>query len=79
MGQVWVNLLHNAIKFTPQGGSISVSLSSNDDQAVVCIADTGPGIDEQDQQRIFERFYKADQSRARNAGGSGLGLSMLIK
>ncbi|AHC19776.1 MULTISPECIES: sensor histidine kinase [Paenibacillus] len=79
MGQVWVNLLHNAIKFTPQGGSISVSLSSNGDQAVICIADTGQGINEQDQQRIFERFYKADQSRARTAGGSGLGLSIAYK
>ncbi|MDQ0495090.1 sensor histidine kinase [Paenibacillus brasilensis] len=79
LGQVWVNLLHNAIKFTPQGGSISVSLSSNGDQAVVCIADTGPGIDEQDQQRIFERFYKADKSRARTEGGSGLGLSIAHK
>ncbi|ODA08016.1 MULTISPECIES: sensor histidine kinase [Paenibacillus] len=79
MGQVWVNLLHNAIKFTPQGGSISVSLSSNGDQAVICIADTGQGINEQDQQRIFERFYKADQSRSRTAGGSGLGLSIAYK
>ncbi|MEK4455473.1 Alkaline phosphatase synthesis sensor protein PhoR [Paenibacillus polymyxa] len=79
MGQVWVNLLHNAIKFTPQGGSISVSLSSNGDQAVICIADTGQSINEQDQQRIFERFYKADQSRARTAGGSGLGLSIAYK
>ncbi|MGQ3480349.1 sensor histidine kinase [Paenibacillus sp. TY11] len=79
MGQVWVNLLHNAIKFTPQAGSISVSLSSNGDQAVICIADTGQGINEQDQQRIFERFYKADQSRARTAGGSGLGLSIAYK
>ncbi|MCF2718788.1 MULTISPECIES: sensor histidine kinase [unclassified Paenibacillus] len=79
MGQVWVNLLHNAIKFTPQGGSISVSLSSNGDQAVICIADTGQGINDQDQQRIFERFYKADQSRARTAGGSGLGLSIAYK
>jgi signal transduction histidine kinase len=79
MGQVWVNLLHNAIKFTPQGGSISVSLSSNGEQAVIRIADTGQGINEQDQQRIFERFYKADQSRARTAGGSGLGLSIAYK
>ncbi|ADO56286.1 sensor histidine kinase [Paenibacillus polymyxa] len=79
MGQVWVNLLHNAIKFTPQGGSISVSLSSNGNQAVVCITDTGPGINEQDQQRIFERFYKADKSRTRTAGGSGLGLSIAHK
>ncbi|WP_328802510.1 HAMP domain-containing sensor histidine kinase [Paenibacillus sp. LX16] len=79
MGQVWVNLLHNAIKFTPQCGGVSVSLSSNDDRAVVCIADTGQGINEQDQQRIFERFYKADQSRARTAGGSGLGLSIAYK
>ncbi|ASR47796.1 two-component sensor histidine kinase [Paenibacillus kribbensis] len=79
MGQAWVNLLHNAIKFTPESGSISVSLSSNGDQAIVCIADTGLGIDEQDQQRIFERFYKTDKSRARTVGGSGLGLSIVHK
>ncbi|MDP4098171.1 HAMP domain-containing histidine kinase [Paenibacillus sp. P96] len=79
LGQVWVNFLHNAIKFTPEGGSISVFLSSNGDEAVVCIADTGPGIDEQDQERIFERFYKADKSRTRTVGGSGLGLAIAHK
>jgi signal transduction histidine kinase len=79
MSQVWMNLLHNAIKFTPEGGSISVSLSHHGEQAVVRIADTGPGIDEQEQQRIFERFYKADKSRTRIVGGSGLGLSIAHK
>lgn len=79
MSQVWMNLIHNAIKFTPQGGTISIYLTCNEDQAVVRIADTGPGIAEQDQPRIFERFYKADQSRTRTAGGSGLGLSIAHK
>ncbi|MFB5266044.1 sensor histidine kinase [Paenibacillus enshidis] len=79
MSQVWMNLLHNAIKFTPDSGRISVSLSHNGEEAVVRIADTGPGIDELDQQRIFERFYKADKSRIRTAGGSGLGLSIAHK
>ncbi|MFD1955446.1 sensor histidine kinase [Paenibacillus thailandensis] len=79
MSQVWVNLIHNAVKFTPQGGSVSVVLTADDRHAVVRIADTGPGIPEQDQPRIFERFYKADKSRNRSAGGSGLGLSIALK
>ena len=79
MSQVWMNLLHNAIKFTPQGGKISVAISCNEDQAIVRISDTGPGIHEQDQSRIFERFYKADKSRTRTLEGSGLGLSIAHK
>ncbi|CAH1200719.1 Adaptive-response sensory-kinase SasA [Paenibacillus plantiphilus] len=79
MSQVWLNLIHNAIKFTPHGGSISIFLARDGDQAAVRIADTGQGIAEQDQPRIFERFYKADKSRTRTAGGSGLGLSIAHK
>ncbi len=77
LSQVWVNLLHNAIKFTPDGGSIRVSLVHQEGQAVVRIADSGCGIAEEDLPRIFERFYKADPSRTSSAGGSGLGLSIV--
>ncbi|QOS78849.1 two-component sensor histidine kinase [Paenibacillus sp. JNUCC31] len=79
MIQVWINLIHNAIKFTPEGGKIEVGLTRIQDDVQVCITDSGPGIVPQDQTRIFERFYKADQSRTRTAGGSGLGLSIVQK
>jgi signal transduction histidine kinase len=79
LSQVWINLLHNAIKFTPQAGSIRVTLSPRDSQAEVSISDNGIGIPEEDRERIFERFYKADKSRTRSSGGSGLGLSIVKK
>ncbi|WP_019535413.1 sensor histidine kinase [Paenibacillus ginsengihumi] len=79
LGQVWTNLIHNAIKFTAAGGTISVSAMRQGACAVVRIADTGAGIAEADLPRIFERFYKADKSRTRSAGGSGLGLSIAHK
>lgn len=79
LSQVWVNLLHNAIKFTSQGARISVSLEQQEEHAVVRITDTGIGMSEEDQKRIFERFFKADRSRSRSAGGSGLGLSIVHK
>jgi signal transduction histidine kinase len=79
LSQVWGNLLHNSIKFTPPGGSIRVRLTLEDGKAAVRIADTGIGIGEEDLPRIFERFYKADKSRNRAGGGSGLGLSIVKK
>lgn len=75
--QVWVNLLHNAIKFTPEGGSLGLSLSVTGSSAVVHVEDTGPGVSPEHLPRLFERFYKADKSRNRAAGGSGLGLSIV--
>jgi signal transduction histidine kinase len=77
MSQVWINLIHNSIKFTPQGGTIHVSLSYADKETVVRITDTGIGMDTEAQQHIFERFYKADKSRNRDMGGNGLGLSIV--
>lgn len=67
------NLLDNAFKFTPCGGSITLSLDSTDSQAIITIADTGIGISEQDLPRIFEQFYRGDRSRS--TPGNGLGLS----
>jgi two-component system phosphate regulon sensor histidine kinase PhoR len=68
------NLLHNAIKFTPDGGIISIFAEVVDDDVQVCIADSGPGVPRDEQARIFERFYKQD--RARTRGGTGLGLAI---
>jgi two-component system, OmpR family, phosphate regulon sensor histidine kinase PhoR len=79
LSQVWINLIHNSIKFTPQAGSIKVTLRQNGQKAEFSVSDTGLGISEQDQERIFERFYKADKSRTRSTGGSGLGLSIVKK
>jgi two-component system phosphate regulon sensor histidine kinase PhoR len=72
--QVVTNLVHNAIKFTPAGGSIIVSAVARDDEVTVSVHDTGIGIPADDLPRIFERFYKAD--RARSGGGTGLGLAI---
>ncbi|MBE5396015.1 HAMP domain-containing sensor histidine kinase [Brevibacillus borstelensis] len=79
MSQVWTNLLGNSIKFTPQGGSISVRAHRVGGEVVVQVSDTGIGISREDQERIFERFFKADRSRNRAVGGSGLGLSIVKK
>ena len=68
------NLLDNAIKYTPSGGSVNVSLSEDDAQVVVSVKDTGCGISPDDLPRIFERFYRCDQSRSQ--AGIGLGLSL---
>jgi two-component system phosphate regulon sensor histidine kinase PhoR len=72
--QVLVNLLHNAIKFTPSGGRVSVAASADDENVTVSVSDTGVGIAEEDLPRIFERFYKADKSRS--SRGTGLGLAI---
>lgn len=76
---VWTNLIHNSIKFTPHGGNIHISIEKLKNNVIFRITDTGPGIPEHDQPRIFERFYKVDKSRARMEGGSGLGLSIAHK
>jgi len=74
MGQVMVNLIHNAIKFTSPGGRIQINAFRSGDNVVLEVKDTGVGIAEDALPRIFERFYKADRSRS--GGGTGLGLSI---
>ncbi len=72
--QVVVNLLHNAIKFTPAGGQVHLAARAAGDEVIFSVRDTGVGIPPSDLPRIFERFYKAD--RTRSGGGTGLGLSI---
>ncbi|MGF7045842.1 signal transduction histidine kinase [Paenibacillus sp. DS2015] len=79
MSQVWTNLLHNSIKFTPQGGFINIRLQTREKRVEVVIRDSGIGIAEEDLPRIFERFYKVDKARSSSGGGSGLGLSLVKK
>ena len=74
--EVLQNLLDNALQYTPSGGKIEVSALSTDSRVVVTVADTGIGIPQVEQERIFERFYRVDAARSREAGGTGLGLSI---
>lgn len=79
LSQVWNNLIHNSIKFTAEGGKVLVDLHLQDHQIEFKISDTGIGMAAEDQNHIFERFYKADQSRRSANKGSGLGLAIARK
>ncbi len=74
--QLFLNLVSNAIKFTPEGGSVTINLRRTYQDAVVEVIDTGIGIAQEDLARIFDRFYQADPARVRKGEGSGLGLSI---
>jgi len=79
MAQVWINLIQNSIKFTPNNGTISITLKDEVNEVVCRISDNGIGISKAAQLHIFERFYKVDKARERNLGGNGLGLSLVKK
>ncbi len=75
--QVMINLLDNAVKYTPEGGTVTISTSIKEKFLQVEVSDTGIGIPESDIPRIFERFYRVDKAHSRELGGTGLGLSIV--
>jgi two-component system phosphate regulon sensor histidine kinase PhoR len=75
--QVLLNLLDNAVKYTPAGGVVRVEGGVEEDRVAVSVKDTGAGIDEKHLPRLFERFYRVDKGRSREMGGTGLGLSIV--
>ena len=77
MSHVWMNLLNNAIKFTPKHGIITVSMEKKEDEIKICFADTGIGMSEEDRKRIFQKYYQADASLA--TIGMGLVLSIVFR
>jgi two-component system phosphate regulon sensor histidine kinase PhoR len=76
LDQLLMNLLHNAIKFSSGGSTVTVTAEEHPDSVIVSVRDEGVGIPVKDQARVFERFYKADRARQRGLGGTGLGLAI---
>jgi two-component system OmpR family sensor kinase len=76
--QVLLNLIGNAINYTPQGGTVTLSLGKDQEEAILTIKDTGQGIPEEDIPHVFERFYRAEKSRTRSRDGKGFGLGLSI-
>ena len=75
--QIMTNLIDNAINYSEQGGELLLAVEEVTDGFLIQVSDTGIGIPEEDQERIFERFYRVDKGRSRNSGGTGLGLSIV--
>ncbi len=74
--QILLNIIGNAIKYTPEGGDVSIDISSETSRVVISIKDSGVGIPKEDLNHVFERFYRVDKARTRQMGGTGLGLSI---
>ncbi|MDT1995332.1 two-component sensor histidine kinase [Carnobacterium divergens] len=77
--QIWQNLITNAIRYAPQGGEITITLSDEADQTLLTIYNNGPGIDPEKLPYLFDRFYRVDENRSNADGGSGLGLAITKK
>jgi len=76
LAQAVINLLGNALKYTPQGGSVEVTVGAGGGRVLIAVRDTGIGIAAGDLPRVFERFYRVDASRSRDGGGAGIGLTI---
>lgn len=77
LSQVWINLISNAIKFSDEGGVITINLSKTDDSVICCVKDSGMGMSEETKARIFEKFYQGDKSH--NGSGNGIGLNIVSR
>jgi two-component system phosphate regulon sensor histidine kinase PhoR len=75
--QVFINLINNAIAYTPAGGEVKVDVEEVGEEIVIVVSDTGVGMEQEEIPRIFERFYRVDKARSRNSGGTGLGLAIV--
>ena len=75
--ELLLNLMENGVKYNEPGGSVSVSLEDEPEMVKITVADTGIGIPEECQSRVFERFYRVQKGRARTNGGTGLGLAIV--
>ena len=76
INQVVVNIISNAVKYTPEGGTVTVLCGCREDAVYISVSDTGIGIPEKDLPHIFDRFYRVDKARSRKQGGTGLGLAI---
>src|SRR5439155_3059075 len=74
--QALMNIVHNAVRYAPPQTNIAIRTTERNSQAIIEVADQGPGIASEHQQKIFERFYRVDKSRSRSDGGHGLGLAI---
>ncbi|MCY8364586.1 sensory box histidine kinase PhoR, partial [Bacillus spizizenii] len=75
--QVFLNLVNNALTYTPEGGSVAINVTPREKDIQIEVADSGIGIQKEEIPRIFERFYRVDKDRSRNSGGTGLGLAIV--
>ncbi|WP_415885683.1 sensor histidine kinase [Neptuniibacter sp. QD37_6] len=76
LGQSIGNVIRNALRYTPQGGEVSIQLSIQDDEYLLTICDQGPGVPEESLEKIFQPFYRVEKSRGTDSGGFGLGLAL---
>ena len=76
MTQVMLNLLGNALQYTPSGGQVTIRAWANDNEVHISVQDTGIGLTSEHLRHVFERFYRVDKSRSRSGGGSGIGLTI---
>ena len=77
LGMALSNLVSNALQYSPEGEEVRVTIASADEEVRIDVVDRGPGIPPEEQERVFERFYRVDKARSRKLGGTGLGLSIV--